>query len=275
MKTTAFSFLTVILALTCPGGDRAAGQKHFVQLKCSLAPIAIETIHHRADPRIRNTDGSSLNWGGYAVETNLKKPQKGSVDSVAGQWLEPNVSASSSASTYSAFWVGIDGDSSSSVEQLGTEGDWTPGGEQHYAWFEMYPKAGFTITGFPVAPGDQIGAGVRHSGNGQFVLAITNYTAGVYFVVPANYSRSRSAACSSAEWIVEAPFAGGVLPLADFGTIPFAECRTEVNGVSGSILNPGWQFEAITMQTQSGTAKAIPSPLSQDGTSFSVRWRHE
>lgn len=256
-------------------GAHATRPKHFMQLNCSLTPIAFTTVHHRASPRIRNADGTSLNWSGYVVKTSLRKPQKGSVDSVAGQWQEPGISPSSSANAYSSTWVGIDGDSSSSVEQLGTEGDWTPDGEQHYAWFEMYPKAGYTINDFPVAPGDQIGAGARYIGKGQFFLAITNYTEGVFYVVPANHSRLLSAARSSAEWIVEAPAGGGVLPLADFGTISFADCTTELDGITGSISDPGWKFETLTMKTRRGVIKAMPSPLSEDGTSFSVSWYHK
>ena len=50
--------------------------------------------------------------------------------------------AASSAArpTASAFWVGLDGYSSTSVEQLGTDSDCVSGKPSYYAWYEMYPN---------------------------------------------------------------------------------------------------------------------------------------
>ena len=277
MKTTVTKlvcFLVLIPALACSSSDRITSQKHFVQLNCSLKPITLGAAH--AALRIRNADGTALNWSGYTVATNLQKPKKGSVSNVAGQWVVPGIYQASSDDAFCSTWVGMDGYSSPTVEQIGTEDDWTPVGEQDYAWFEMYPDAGYEIMGFPVAPGDQIGAGVRSSGNGKFVLAITNYSAGAYYIVPASYSRSSSAVRSSGEWIVEAPSMGNnVLPLSDFDTISFADCKVVVNGVKGSIVNAKWQFEAMTMEASDGAVMSVPSNLSANGTGFSVAWYNE
>ena len=55
-------------------------------------------------------------------------------------WTQPKVKARVAA-TYAAFWVGLDGDGSHSVEQIGTMG-YTSGGRAYYvAWYEMYPAA--------------------------------------------------------------------------------------------------------------------------------------
>ena len=44
--------------------------------------------------------------------------------------------------TYAAFWVGLDGYTSKSVEQLGTDSDCTNvNSPSYYAWYEMYPAA--------------------------------------------------------------------------------------------------------------------------------------
>ena len=85
----------------------------------------------------------STNWSGYAVTGST-----GSVTSVSGSWIVPTVTAVASTPTaYSAFWVGIDGFSSSTVEQTGTL-SYTVNGvvQTPYAWFEFYPNAMYQIT---------------------------------------------------------------------------------------------------------------------------------
>jgi hypothetical protein len=242
---------------------------------CTLTPST--RIH--ATPRIRNRDGTASNWGGYAVETSLASPQRNAVSAAHGSWRIPTISASASRETYSALWVGIDGNSDNTVEQLGTEQDRTPGGQVNSVWFEMYPHQSYNITGFPIEPGDTFSASVQYAGNERFILSITNVTKGVTYTVPARYTRMK-ASRESAEWIVEAPYQGGVLPLADFGTVFFSDCSTTINGVTGAIDHPAWQYDPITMAS-GNTVKAQPSTLNDSivhGTSvsaFSARWHHE
>ena len=244
---------------------------------CAIVPMP--SLRHNAAPRIRERDGTASNWGGYAVETSLTSPQKNAVSAVHGSWRVPIVSASTSPQTYSAFWVGIDGDSDNTVEQLGTEQDWTPDGQTNYVWFEMYPHRSFLITGFPIEPGDTFSASVNYAGGELFILSITNLTKGVYYTVPPRYTKMK-ASRESAEWIVEAPYSGGVLPLANFGTASFANCSATVNGVTGAIDNPAWQHDPITMASGS-VVKAQPSALKDStvhGTAvsaFSAKWFHE
>ena len=55
--------------------------------------------------------------------------------------------------TYSSAWVGIDGFSSTTVEQTGTEMDVTSSGKVEYsAWYELYPNAEITIPSITVRP---------------------------------------------------------------------------------------------------------------------------
>ena len=85
----------------------------------------------------------------------------------------------------------------------------------------------------------------------------------------------QSAERQSAEWIMEAPSSYSVLPLADFGTVDFFGCAATVNGVTGPIGDTAWQNDALTMETSTGVAKAVPSALSPDGLDFSVAWKHQ
>ena len=87
-------------------------------------------------PRIKAGVGNSTsnNWSGYVVTGPT-----GSVTYVNGSWIVPAVTASAT-NAYSAFWVGIDGYNSGTVEQIGTDSDWVNGAAQYYAWYEFYPK---------------------------------------------------------------------------------------------------------------------------------------
>ena len=194
---------------------------------------------------------------------------------VQGQWIVPTLTESSSANTYSAIWVGIDGYSDNTVEQIGTEQDWSPSGQQNYVWFEMYPKAAYEIVGFPIEPGDVFSASVVYVGNGRFQLSIVNESSNVSFTVPARYTKAANARRSSAEWIVEPPYAGGILPLADFGKVSFRNCSATLNGVTGAIGDSNWQNDPITMETQDGIVKAKVSALSAGDAAFTVTWKHE
>jgi len=68
---------------------------------------------------------------------------------------------------------------------------------------------------------------------------------------------------------------GGILPLADFGTVTLSGCAATLNGLTGTISDPSWQYDAIVMAYPDSTVKAQPSALSGGGTSFSVTWQHE
>ncbi|TLY17450.1 MAG: hypothetical protein E6K86_01960 [Thaumarchaeota archaeon] len=242
-----------------------------LSLAQSLSPQA--GVPHRSVPRIRtltNGAATSTNWSGYAVTGPA-----GSVTDAKGSWIVPSVICSSAAS-YSSFWVGIDGFGSNTVEQTGTDSDCQNGIPTYYAWYEFYPGPAFLITGITVRPGDRISAEAIYS-SGLVTVTITDTTTAQSFTT----SGGAGALRSSAEWIAEAPSsAGGVLPLANFGTAYLGQDNTglsptnyaTVNGVTGPISSFGPSVQEITMVSSSGTTEAQPSPLSTDGTSFSVAW---
>jgi hypothetical protein len=233
-----------------------------------------------AAPHLRNWNGSSGNWSGYASATSLAAPQTASVTDVRGRWTVPSVKASRN-DAYSSFWIGIDGYTDNSVEQIGTEQDWTGGAPDNYAWFEMYPKAAFLIDRFPIGPGDRVGARVEYIGNATFLLSITNFTRGHAYTVPTRYTHARGAQYSSAEWVVEAPYSSGFLPLANFGIGYFHHCVATINGTTGPINDRFWRHEALSMETSGGTLKARPSGLTDTAangltsSAFWVKWYHE
>ena len=231
----------------------------------------------------RHFDGtvSSENWSGYAVTGAA-----GSVTDAKASWIVPAVTCGSgrrATSAYSSFWVGIDGYSSSTVEQTGTDSDCSGSEPVYYAWYEFYPQPSFEVTNFSVKPGDKISAEVSYS-NGEFTATLTNERTGKTFSTSAQVA---SAQRSSAEWIAEAPSSCGrrgcqVLPLADFGTVDLGEdytgvansCFATINGTKAAIGSFGANVSAITMVSASGAKEAVPSGFSAaDGSSFSVTWK--
>ncbi|MFY9676436.1 MAG: G1 family glutamic endopeptidase [Terriglobales bacterium] len=223
------------------------------------------------------TDGSvtSENWSGFAATGSAFTSAKAS-------WIVPTATCSKTPNTYSSFWVGLDGYSSSTVEQTGTDSDCSGTSARYYAWYEFYPAASTEITSVPVSPGNKMSASVTYSGS-TFTVTITNVTTGKSY---SKSGRVSGAQRSSAEWIAEAPCctrSGGILPLADFGTVDFGSDYTGVSGtndatdgaISGPISSFGSSVFSITMVSASGADEAVPSALSSDGTSFDVVWKSE
>jgi hypothetical protein len=137
----------------------------------------------------------------------------------------------------------------------------------------MYPRNSFLITRFPVNVGDKISASVAYIGKNVFKLVIKNLTRNVYTEIPSSYTTMK-ALRTTAEWIVEAPFYQGILPLANFNTIHIFNCNTKINSLKGGIRNPNWDHLKINMTTSSGELKARTTKLSKDGKSFKVIWKH-
>ena len=223
------------------------------------------TIHlirpamHGTAPMIgrgRPTHAVSSNWSGYAAHGKTYKK-------ISASWVEPTGHCTSSR-TFSSFWVGLDGFTSKTVEQTGSEVDCIGGHARYFGWYEMFPAfpVNFSNT---VRPGDHFTGSVTFNGSGHFTLVLKDVTRGWSHTIHKTLS---SAARSSAEVIAEAPSSsGGVLPLANFGTVHFS--NSKVDGSKLGSANP----TKIIMVNSSGRAKVSVSSLS-NGTNFSVKWLH-
>jgi hypothetical protein len=214
----------------------------------------------------------STNWSGYAV-TGTKFTK------ALGSWIVPKVSCSTTPNSYSSYWVGIDGFTSNTVEQLGTDSDCAGTTPTYYAWYEFFPNPSHLLPGLTVSPGDKMSATVLYSGS-QFTLRMTNHTTGKAVKIVKTMTSQRT----SAEWIAEAPSNGvSILPLADFIRVSLGDDYTGVNdtnwaidgAVTGPISDFGVNVQKITMVTNGGANKAVPTALTTDGSSFKVTWKHE
>jgi hypothetical protein len=202
-------------------------------------------------------NSTSSNWSGYSATGAA-----GAFTSVSASWIQP-MATCGFGQTAASFWVGLDGDGSQTVEQIGTYSNCTAANvPQYYAWFEMYPNPAYK-TSLPVSPGDRMNASVSVDKVGRFNLSITNSTRGW---TASSTQRSTTAQRISAEMIAEAPSnSSGIVPLTNFGTVNFTSAK--VNGAVLDSFNP----DRIDM-VSGGVTKASTGPLSNGA--FSVTWKH-
>ncbi len=222
----------------------------------SAAPVLNTPVagHRLVGPGGLIQHSTSGNWAGYAATGST-------FTSVSASWVQPAVSCGS-ATTYSSFWIGIDGDGSNSVEQTGTEADCSGGRAYYSSWYEMYPAYPVNYSN-TVSPGDHFTSTVSVSGS-TFTLTLTDVTRGWTKTTTKSSSTAKK---YSAEVIAEAPSSStGVLPLSNFGTASFT--NSTANGQPIGNFSP----DRINMASGS-TTKATTSALSGGGN-FSVTWNH-
>ncbi len=216
---------------------------------------------------VQGTEVESENWSGYAVTGS-----DGAFSSVSASWTQPTATCTSSgggrgrggSDTYAAFWVGLDGYSSDSVEQTGTLIECVGTTAYYYGWYEMYPSALVTYSN-TVKPGDSISASVTFSGTDAYTLTLTDSTQGW---TESKVIDESGLDRSSAEVITEAPCctgSGGILPLADFGTVNYTAATD--NGTSMGSQSP----TEIIIVSSGGEQEDSTSSITSSG-SFSNTW---
>jgi len=208
------------------------------------------------------TQVESTNWSGYADTGS-------SFSKVTATWTEPSAASCGFTISLAAFWVGIDGYSSDSVEQDGTLIECYFGTVYQYTWWEMYPTNDIQTVGDTLAGGDSISASVVRSGD-SYTLAVTDSTH-----TADSFSTTQTCsdcANSSAEWIAEAPSGeAGVYPLTDFSSWTAANATVTEGSTAGVISS--FTDDEITMVDSSGNVKAQPGSLNSSGNGFSVTWK--
>ncbi len=236
-----------------------------VALTTALMPLlgvgAAAAVHHPPSAGI-NIPGSEnlyrdhpkpLNWSGSVA-------QGGKYRSISAWWTQPSVKRAF-ADHLAAFWVGLDGYYSKTVEQVGTAAEAVNGHTYYAAWWQMCPSNAMQFFSNPVRPGDHLKGTVTYR-HGRYVLKITDTTRGWTRSVT-EYGRY---ARSSAEVIAEAPASvstGRLFPLPNFGRVTFHAIK--VNGSTPRNAFP------LTMVTRSGLTKVSVSHFTR--RSFSATWR--
>lgn len=219
----------------------------------------------------------SSNWSGYQINRTAQLVQAG--------WTVPTVTKPvppySTTGYYSSTWTGIGGGFNAGVPliQSGTEQEIAnSGATTYYFWYEVVGGSGDTGSevriSMPVHPGDFVGAVSLWTAATGAEMGVCNFSTTntcVQFFV------ASSAPGTSEEWIEEAPSNGGVLPLANFGTVHFsnacwapvwytgAPCNTiSSGGPQGISLQ---QFVLNAYQTL-----AIPGAIDSTGGGFPLSY---
>ena len=253
----ALAALTGTAALTASSASAAQPGAGYGGFSSPGGPVHL-VGHGAAFGRGFNSEAKSTNWSGYAGTT-------GTYTRVSASWTQP-AGTCSQGNQYAAFWVGLDGYRSSTVEQTGSEVDCIGRTARYNAWFEMYPGPSENYSNV-VRPGDHFNAAVAHLSGDRFELYIADTTQHWSHYVEATLGQTPS--LSSAEVIVEAPCCtsgGGTLPLADFGSASFTLAKA-----NGSAIGSARGLTHIVMVGNHGLAKDSISPLKY-GENFTAAW---
>jgi hypothetical protein len=247
----------------------AQARAHFIKVMSSHAPAVGNggwvSPSTKLGSSVQSANGTatgvqSINWSGYAdSETGTN-----TVSYASGSWVIPAVQCLprpyENQDAFLADWVGLDGFTNGTVEQLGTATQCYEGVEYYYVWYEMFP-AGTVEEGTTACindnvdcpqPGDRVTASVSVTpaggGNNNYVLTLTDHTR-----PQESFSTTQSCAAatctdSSAEWIVERPafalpFGFQILPLGLFGKSLF----TSADVVSGGRFSSSGGFQDGTV----------------------------
>lgn len=269
--------LTGVTATTAAAPARAGhvpSARFLAEARTALAsylrhdhPQAMLVHPGRPNLAVGATAVGSYNWSGYA-DTSATHQE---FTKVGGSWTTPSV-ACTAEDEVTSDWVGLDGFTSSTVEQLGTISWCYRGTPTYFTWYEMYP-AGTVEVGKTLKPGDKISASVTRSGT-SYTLKLTDATN------TAN-SFTKTATCAlatcldvSAEWVSERPsFSIGIAPQAHYNAFKITN-GTETAGGKAGTIGSGPGVNAITMVDATDAYNLNNVSGLTGGNSFSTTWQN-
>ena len=232
---------------------------------------------------VKNTgSATSTNWSGYVDEACSTC----SLRYVSADFTVPHLNpAKSPDNSWAAHWVGLDGATNSTVEQVGIDTYVSGGVDYYYAWYEMFPAA-TQVYSLAASPGDNIQVSV-YTVNGTYYLSLNDTTLGAGFTATATVPAGYTGQNKSAEVITEAPseVSGSTvtqLPLADYGQVNYNNATvTSRSGTHGNLGSTSlWSGYAVKMVGSSKTTLSTPSGLLNGTNSsgipvsdFTVGWR--
>jgi len=225
-------------------------------------------VHTRQAHAVKNvTATGSFNWSGYA-DTSATHQE---FTKVSGAWTTPSVTCSAE-DQITSNWVGLDGFSSGTVEQLGTISWCFQGAPVYFTWYEMFP-AGTVEVGTTLKPGDKIAASVTRTGT-SYALKLTDST-----TTGNNISVTKTCALAtcldtSAEWISERPsFSTGIVPQAHYNAFKLTSGAQTSGGKAGTIgTGPGVNSVTMIDSTQTYNLNTVSGLTG--GNAFSTTWKN-
>jgi hypothetical protein len=231
---------------------------------------------------IHRPDGQAIiktnDWAGYADVACGRCALR----YVAADFPAPSINcakvSAKSSNHYVSAWIGLDGVTDDTVEQVGVDGVCFKGTPVYYVWYEMYPENShvFTISGF--SPGDALSGSVYYdSHTHRWQLTLIDLTRDVGFETDQACPSGQKCRNADAEAITEDP--GGAVPagfyLGDFGATFFGHAKvTSRNGTHGTLAGSNsrhlWFSYGLRMYN-GNHLMAYPGALAA-GTAFSVFW---
>jgi hypothetical protein len=218
----------------------------------TAASVTATAVSHALPRGARHGDQT---WGGYAVTGDNP------YTSITGAWTVPAMNCSGGGGDASP-WIGIDGWSDNTVEQIGVDLDCVNGKASYHPWVEMYPGPSdyFKET---IHAGDTLSALVSIT-NGKWTLAESDQDTG--WTRTFHPKAKGTPKYTSAEAILEDIGSSAVPPVPDFGTVTFSSVT-----VDGSPLSSAGTVHKTTLERGS-------VPLSKEsalsGGGFAITWLH-
>jgi Peptidase A4 family len=212
----------------------------------------------------------SYNWAGYADVSSTS----GKFTKVSGSWKVPKLTCTSE-DRITAQWVGLDGATTTTVEQDGTAEQCFEGKALYTTWYEMYPAGSVTV-GSTVAAGDSISASVTRSG-ASYTLKLTDSTHTANGFTKKASCATTTCLDESAEWITERPAysSTGIVPEAQFPTATFSGASETASGKTASISGYSGTVDDITCLDSTGTYDIVTtSGLTSTGAGFTNTWKN-
>jgi peptidase A4-like protein len=226
----------------------------------TATPATTPTVTPTASPTTTTpagvTQATSPDWAGYAATGAA-----GTFTSVASNWIVPPVACNGTA-TRSSYAVGLDGDGTSTIEQIGTEGDCAGDFGLYSGWYQMSPNAPVFFKN-PVKPGDAMTASVTALGGGNFMLSLFDMTQNWTQVTQQTLT---AATLGSAEIVAQDPPQNGQAPpLSNFGIVDFLGAAINNAAVTAPV-------NEVTMVSAAGNTLAVPSTITGGVGNFAVGW---
>jgi Peptidase A4 family len=246
------------------GGAPSATHHSYVPASGSLRhtlPLAHPARPFRSHPLQRGVKFNSIssnNWAGFATYGDHFR-------FVSATYTIPSLNcAISPDGSFDSEWVGLDGYTSNTVEQVGDFAECSGGTPSYFAFYEMFPSASVSFSG--VSPGDSITASVFFNGS-KWVLSLVDNTNGAEgFTTTQSCPSGSTCRNANAEIISEVPNGGPpTASLADYGIVGFTQIAiTDTASHHFNILSPNWKNDKISevnLSVQHGDLMQSPSKL--------------
>ena len=253
-----------LLCAATPAGAAASSIVFAPASAVSMSSVSMSSVSMPSVsmPSVRKSSATgfganSTNWAGWAAS--------GHHTSVSASWHEPKVTCAAHETSDSAFWIGVDGFGSGSVEQTGTQAGCSNGQAFYSAWTEFYPAPSSSLSS-TVRAGDSMHGTVTYLSGHSYRLVLSDSTQGWSRSVTGTASKATNA---SAEIVAEAPTdgrTGKMMALTEFGSATFTSAT-----IDGHNLSTISGIRQLVM----GSSKRVMAATSSvsSAQSFGVTWR--